>query len=162
QQQASFTVPELASLYNFPTDLDGRGQCIGLIELGGRYLASDLDIFFKGIGIKRPEVSWVSVDHARPSASGADAQVTLDIEIVGALAPAAKIIVYFAPNTDAGFIDAVATATQDDEHRPSVLLIGWGGVEQTWATRGSKEMNATLARAAARRITVCVASAGID
>jgi kumamolisin len=162
RQQASFTVPELASLYNFPTDLDGRGQCVGIVELGGRYFQSDLDIFFKGIGIKRPEVSWVSVDHARPSASGADSEVTLDIEVVGAVAPAAKIIVYFAPNTTAGFIDAIATAAQDDEHRPSVLLITWGAPEQHWATSGREEMNAALARAAARRITVCAASAGID
>jgi kumamolisin len=162
RHQASFTVPELASLYNFPTDLDGRGQCIGLVELGGRYLKSDLDIFFKGIGIKGPEVRWVSVDHARPSASGADPEVTLDIEVVGAVAPAAKIVVYFAPNTTAGFIHAIATAAQDDENRPSVLLITWGASEQYWTTSVFKMMNAALARAAARGITVCAASAGID
>ena len=34
----------------------------------------------------------------------------LDIEVAGAIAPAAKIVVYFAPNTDAGFLDAITTA----------------------------------------------------
>ena len=34
----------------------------------------------------------------------------LDIEVAGAVAPGAKIVVYFAPNTDAGFLDAITTA----------------------------------------------------
>ena len=43
-----------------------------------------------------------------------DAEVTLDIEVAGAIAPGAKIAVYFAPNTAQGFIDAVAEAGATD------------------------------------------------
>jgi kumamolisin len=38
----SFTPPELAKLYNFPTGLDGSGQCIAIVELGGGYRAADI------------------------------------------------------------------------------------------------------------------------
>jgi len=31
----------------------------------------------------------------------------LDIEVAGSVAPGAKIVVYFTPNTDSGFLDAL-------------------------------------------------------
>jgi len=34
----------------------------------------------------------------------------LDIEVIGALAPGANIVVYFAPNTDQGFYEAISQA----------------------------------------------------
>jgi len=34
----------------------------------------------------------------------------LDIEVAASVAPGAKVAVYFAPNTDQGFIDAITTA----------------------------------------------------
>jgi kumamolisin len=37
---SSFTPPQLASLYNFPTGT-GQGQCVGIIELGGGYQPAD-------------------------------------------------------------------------------------------------------------------------
>ncbi len=53
----------------------------------------------------------MSVDHAKNHATGdadgPDGEVMLDIEVAGAIAPDAKIVVYFAPNTDAGFLDAI-------------------------------------------------------
>ena len=53
----------------------------------------------------------------------------LDIEVAGAIAPGAKIVVYFAPNTDAGFLDAIAAAIHDTTNKPSVISISWGGPE---------------------------------
>ncbi len=38
--------------------------------------------------------------------NSADGEVALDIEVVGSIAPGARIAVYFAPNTDRGFLDA--------------------------------------------------------
>jgi kumamolisin len=55
--------------------------------------------------------------------------IALDFVIVGLYspAPAAKIVVYFTPDTDAGFLDAVTTAIHDTTNRPSILSISWGG-----------------------------------
>ncbi len=49
----SFTPVELATLYNFPDDLDGSGQCIAIIELGGGYRKADIKAYFQKLGSAR-------------------------------------------------------------------------------------------------------------
>lgn len=92
------------------------------------------------------------------SANGADGEVMLDIEIVGSIAPAATIAVYFAPNTDAGFIDAVTSAIHDATNKPSVISISWGSAESTWTAQAMTAMDDAFQAAASMGITVCVAS----
>ena len=107
----------MAAAYDFPASATGAGQRIGIIELGGGYQASDLNSFFSNLGVAKPQVAAVSVDGGTNSptgdASGPDGEVELDIEVAGSVAPGAQIAVYFAPNTDQGFIDAVSTAVHD-------------------------------------------------
>jgi Predicted protease len=70
--------------------LDGTGQTIAIIELGGGFRSSDLKVFFKEIGVPAPTVSAVSVDHAgnKPTTPNSDdGEVMLDIEVAGAVAP---------------------------------------------------------------------------
>ena len=56
--------------------------------------------------------------------------MVLDIEVAGAVAPGANIVVYFAPNlTDQNFLDALTTAIHDTKNKPSVISISWGGPE---------------------------------
>jgi kumamolisin len=161
QQPASFTPLDLASLYNFPAG-DGAGQCIGFIELGGGYNTSDLTSYFSGLGLGSPTVVAVSTDKAKNSptgdANGPDGEVTLDIEVAGAIAPAAKLAVYFSPNSDAGFIDAVNQAIHDTTHKPSVVSISWGGPESSWTSQSIQSFNDVLQSAAALGVTICVAS----
>ncbi|MGH8296898.1 MAG: S53 family peptidase, partial [Steroidobacteraceae bacterium] len=125
----SFTPVQLATLYGFPQG-DGQGECIAIIELGGGYRPQDLESYFSGLGLPVPAIAAVSVDHGanQPTgdANGSDGEVMLDIEVAGAIAPAAAIAVYFAPNTDAGFLDAVTAAIHDDVRKPSVISISWG------------------------------------
>jgi kumamolisin len=158
----SFSPTVLASLYGFPVG-NGQGECVAIIELGGGYQVSDLQAYFSGLGLSQwPTISAVSVDQgmnlATGDASGPDAEVMLDIEVVGAIVPAAKIAVYFAPNTDAGFLDAITTAMHDTTHRPSVISISWGGPESAWTTQAMTAFDNALQSAAAMGITVCVAS----
>jgi kumamolisin len=82
----------------------------------------------------------------------------LDIEVAGAIAPAAVIAVYFAPNTDAGFLDAVTTAIHDEVRKPSVVSISWGGPESTWTQQSMSAMDQAFQAAAAMGVTVCIAS----
>jgi len=122
----SFTPPQVAQLYSFPPGLDGAGQSVAIIELGGGFRANDLKTYFTGLGVPVPSVLSISVDGARNSpttANGPDAEVMLDIEVIGSVAPKAQIFVYFAPNTDAGFVDAVSAAVHDSQHKPSVISI---------------------------------------
>jgi kumamolisin len=158
---ASFTPVRLASLYGFPSG-DGKGETIALIELGGGYRPQDIRTYFAGLGLSAPAVTAVSVDHGanQPSGdpNGADGEVMLDIEVAGAIAPAAAIAVYFAPNTDAGFLDAVTAAIHDDVRKPSVVSISWGGPESTWTAQAMSAMDQAFQAAATMGITVCVAA----
>ncbi len=89
------------------------GRLVAIIELGGGFTASDLAQYFNGLGITRPpSVTAVSVAGGANQPGGdADGEVMLDIEVIGALAPGAKIVVYFAPNTDQGY--AMQTTLED-------------------------------------------------
>lgn len=157
----SYTPVQVAALYGFPSGT-GKGQCVGIIELGGGYQPSDLSNYFSGLNIGAPAVIAVSVDHGQNSptgdANGPDGEVMLDIEVVGAIAPAANIAVYFAPNTDAGFLDAVTSAIHDTTNKPSVISISWGSAESTWTGQAMTAMDDAFQAAAAMGITVCVAS----
>lgn len=158
---ASFSPPQIASLYGFPAG-SGKGQCVGLIELGGGFRPADLTAYFSGLNLPSPRVTAVSVDHGANSptgdANGPDGEVMLDVEVVGAIAPAASIVVYFAPNTDAGFLDAITTAIHDTKHHPSILSISWGGPESTWTAQAMSAMDDAFQAAATLGITICVAS----
>jgi kumamolisin len=157
----SYTPLQVAALYGFPSGA-GAGECVALIELGGGFVPSDLDSYFGALGVGSPTVIAVSVDHANNSptgsANGPDGEVMLDVEVVGGIAPQAKIAVYFAPNTDAGFLDAITTAIHDTNNRPSVISISWGGAESSWTSQAMSAMDSALQAAATMGITVCVAS----
>ena len=157
----SFTPTQVASLYGFPPS-SGLGQCVAIVELGGGFRPADLDAYFQGLGVGSPAVTAVSVDHAQNSptgdANGPDGEVMLDVEVVGAIVPQAKIAVYFAPNTDAGFLDAITTAVHDTANRPSVISISWGGPESSWTTQAMTAMDDAFQAAATMGVTVCVAS----
>jgi len=157
------TPPQVAKLYNFPSGLDGSGQCIGIIELGGGFRAKDLTAYFKSLGIKKPKVTAVSVSGAHNEPDGptkdANGEVMLDIEVAGAVAPGAKIAVYFAPNTDEGFLNALNTAIHDSARNPSVISISWGSAEASWTEQAKRDFDSACADAATMGITV-TASAG--
>jgi len=87
----------------------------------------------------------VPVDGGKNSpsnANGADGEVVLDIEVSAAVAPGTKVAVYFAPNTDQGFINAVTTAVRDTTNKPSVISMSWGGPEFSWTQRSLLALDA--------------------
>jgi kumamolisin len=158
---SSFTPLQLASLYDFP-DGNGKGECIALVELGGGYRTADLSAYFSGLKITPPKVSAVSIDHGKnhPTGdpNGPDGEVMLDIEVAGAIAPQANIAVYFAPNTDAGFLDAITTAIHDTQNKPTVISISWGGPESSWTQQAMTAFDQAFQAAAAMGVTICCAS----
>jgi kumamolisin len=159
--RTSFSPAQIGHLYDFPTGVNGHGQSVAIIELGGGFKKADLTTYFKALGITPPRVVAVSVDHGKNAPSGpngADGEVMLDIEVVGAVAPGATIVVYFAPNTDQGFIDAITTAVHDTTHRPSVISISWGSPEVQWTHASVQTMDQAFQAAAAMGVTVYAAS----
>jgi kumamolisin len=157
----SFTPVQVGQLYGFPAGATATGQTIGLIELGGGFKPADITAYFKTLGLAAPTVTAVSVDkgkNAPTTANSADGEVMLDIEVSAAVAPGAKVAVYFAPNTDQGFTDAVSMAVHDKVNKPSVISISWGGPESTWTAQAMAALDAACQAAAALGVTITVAS----
>jgi kumamolisin len=157
----SYTPPQLGEIYRFPPNTDGTGQTVAIIELGGGFAEAELETYFAGLGIKTPTVTAVGIDGAAnqpgQDPQGADGEVLLDIEVAGALAPGADIVVYFAPNSDAGFVDAVAAALHADP-APAAISISWGQNEDAWTAQARDALDSVFADAAILGPTVTAAA----
>ena len=172
-KNSSFSVPKLAKLYGFPTSaLTGKGQCIAIIELndfdsamhkptGTGYTSTDMAAYFKSIKTKVPNIIPVGVlggANVPGPDPDSDGEVALDIEVAGAVAPEATIVVYFAPNTDRGFANAIHAAVFDTTHKPSIISISWGGPEDFSKQQYLDAMSAVLQDAADNNVTVFAAA----
>ncbi len=160
-QPVYFTPPQVAKLYDFPMN-NGADQTIAMVELGGGYNNSDLHSYWSALGIKNVSVTCISVGGAQNSPTGdpnsADGEVALDIEVAGGIATGARIAVYFAPNTDQGFLDAINAAIHDSVRKPSVISISWGAPEDDWTPQAMNAFNAAFHDAALLGISVCIAA----
>jgi kumamolisin len=157
---------DLRSAYRYPADLDGSGQTIGVLEFSNGYNPADLTAFWTTHGITPPSVVFVSVD-GTPNDGGTasvDMECTLDVEWAGAMAPGALIVVYEAGagGNDVAFAVSMQKALEavvaDEVHRPSVVSISYGDAETHFPASALKAWDLAMERAAARGITVCVAS----
>jgi len=160
-ESAGYTPRQVGAAYQFPEGYDGSGRTVALIELGGGYDDAGLAQYFQSIGVAAPKVTAVPVDGGANaptgSADGPDGEVQLDIEVAGALAPGAAYTVYFAPNTDQGFVDAIADAAHATP-TPTAISISWGGPEDSWTAQSRQALDAACADAVALGVTVLAAS----
>lgn len=153
----TFYPTKLAELYNYPPNLDGTDVKIGVIELGGGYNISDINTYFTLLGITTPpKITPVSVDGATNSPGEyADYEVVLDIEIIAANVPGADIFVYFAPNSDQGFYNAINTAINQN---CSIVSISWGSPETYWSTLALSSYNNLFQYASTKNVTILAAA----
>jgi kumamolisin len=163
---ASPTPVDLALAYKFPRApgsnlVQGKGACVAIIELGGGWTTQNLTSTFGRIGQPNPTMVDVSVDGA-VNDGGADVnssgEVMLDIYCVGAVVPAAKIAMYFAPNSFQGFIDTIITPTNDTVNNPSVISVSWGTTDSNWGSTNITAFETALAAAVVKGITVFIAA----
>ena len=163
-----FTPLQLAALYNFPKNLDGTGQTIAILELGGGFHSQELTTYFQNLGIATPpSVTAATYPNGGTNSPGTnaldpnnpDVEVMLDIEVSGAVAPGAKIVVYFAPDaTDQSFLGVMNAIISDTVNRPNIVSISWGGSEDSATTQFQNEFDQLLQSAASLGMTVCVAA----
>ena len=134
-QEGNLTPASFASRYDL-TALQrsgalGQGQTIGIVTLASLRPA-DATHFWTSVLKIKTKANRITLDNidggAGPVSNNAGSgETSLDVEQSGALAPDADIIVYQAPNTDAGFIDAFATAASQD--KASAVSSSWGESE---------------------------------
>lgn len=125
---------DVAARYRFP-DADGSGQTIGVMQLRGVFKPSDFDQCMRAQGLAPAHPVVKRVDDAAVAhevATTKDLEAALDVQVIGSLAPGARIVVYEAPDDERGFLDAVREALFDAEYAPSVLSISYGWPEQLW------------------------------
>ncbi|NMP23285.1 S53 family peptidase [Sulfobacillus harzensis] len=105
----------------------GQGQTLGIVTLAS-IDPSDPYGYWSAYHIpaKPNRITLVNVDGgAGPvSNSAGSGETTLDVEQSGSLAPDANIIVYQAPNTDYGFVDAFINAIS--ANKVGSLSASWG------------------------------------
>jgi len=95
---AGVTPAQIRRIYSFPDDLTGKGETIGLLMLGGAIDIGDLQLFWRAHGIPAPEVEMVELG---PTRGGRlvdplhRLEATMTVAWAGAMAPGAKIVVYF-------------------------------------------------------------------
>lgn len=95
----------------------GKGQTLGIVTLATAPVA-DVYSFWKqlNIPVAKNKISVRNIDGGagKPSYDAGSDETALDMEQSGAIAPAAKVVVYQAPNTDVGFSDAFFTAVSSN------------------------------------------------
>lgn len=129
----SFTTGDVANLYGvnplYAKGITGKGKTIGIATLADFY-PSDAHIYWSAIGLKvdPARITQVHVDGGGMlSGAAGSGETTLDVQQSGGLAPDAKIVVYDAPNTEAGFIDVFYKAVADNV--VDTLSVSWGSPE---------------------------------
>lgn len=125
---------DVCARYGFP-DGDGSGQTIAVVQFRGEFKSDDFERCMRAQGsaaalplLKR--VDDAALEHEIQTVK--DLEAALDSQIVGALAPGARIVIYQAPDDERGFLDAIRTALFDEEYTPSILSISYGWPEHLW------------------------------
>src|SRR5258708_34921534 len=125
------TVEAFANLYHFQPlhrqGFIGQGRTLGIISLAS-FTLSDAFAYWKAVGLNvdphRLEVINVDGGPGAPGDLTGSFETTLDVEQSGGIAPGARIIVYQAPNTGQGFVDAFAVPV--DSNSADSLSTSWG------------------------------------
>jgi kumamolisin len=140
----------------------GKGQCVAIIACTGGYDDDDLSHYFAQLDLPHPKVSSVSVNGGFNDPLGSRYQdrieVTGDIQVLGAVAPQANLVVYFSPNDERGWVDVLTMAIHDSVRQPSVISISRGIAEACWSGPALEALNQVLMEATALGVTICCAA----
>ncbi len=129
----SYTTGDVANFYGvnplYARGITGKGMTVGIATLAD-FLPADAYNYWSQIGlnVNPNRIRQIRVDGgAELAADAGSGETSLDVEQSGGLAPDAKVIVYDAPNTEAGFIDVFYKAVADNA--VDTLSVSWGSPE---------------------------------
>jgi trimeric autotransporter adhesin len=161
---------DAATIYNVPNSLlnpnysgtsyDGTGVTVGVV--------GDSNVDLTSVGLYREDflgettanvnLPTVIIDGADPGINGDEDETFLDLEVLGGIAPKAKINYYASDDSDlsSGLFDAIERAV--DDNTVSVLSISFGECEAGLGSSTSQFLAEKYQQAAAQGITVTVSS----
>ncbi len=150
-----YTQYDLNSVYS--ANVTGAGVTIGIID------ESNIDVSlassYRSVFGLSANTLQVVLDGGDPGTNTSDVESYLDVELAGAVAPAAVVDLYLSagsPSQDPLELAALR-AVEDDQ--ADVLSVSWGSGEQEQGTGGNQFWNAIWEQAAAQGQTVLVAAA---
>jgi kumamolisin len=155
----SYTPSKIRSGYNLTSLISagykGVGKTVALVEFDG-YVQSYVTTYDNkySLGVSS-NPSTVTVDGGSGSIGSGEIEVELDIEVVQAIAPAAAIKVYEAPNSDAGEQDMYSAMVSADV---PVISCSWGASELDRTASNLTADNTILKQAAAQGQSIYAAS----
>ena len=119
------TPQNIKTAYNLAsTTQTGSGQVLGVFELAG-YHASDIAAYEQAFILPAVPLQNVLVDGFSGAAGSGAEEVTLDIELMVAMAPGAgKVMVYEGPTSNTGVIDTYNQIAVDDQAKQ--ICTCWG------------------------------------
>ncbi|MGW5355349.1 S53 family peptidase [Streptomyces sp. NPDC004031] len=149
-----YTPAQIKGGYNVSGTYTGSGQQIALLEFDG-FQQSNITTYDShyGLGSAAPTVQKVSGGSG--PLGGGQIEVELDIEVLNAIAPAAKITVFEGPNSDAGEVDTYQAIV--DSGIP-VTSISWGLAETERTSSNISAVDAVFAQGAAEGLSFFAAS----
>ena len=156
-----FMPNEVADAYNFPKESLGKGQAVGIIQLGGGFDPIDNARYYAEHGLPEPKVRVIETAGGKNTpGQPADGEVMLDSQVIGAVAPEATQHLIFAPNSEKGFADAILRATfpEAGEIQNSAISISWGMNEQGWSKQAVDGMSSAFKKALLKGISIFAAS----
>jgi len=127
----SLTVVDFAEHYDvkplYHNGINGRGQTLAIVTLAS-FTPSDAFTYWASLGlnVRANRLKEVLIDGGSgpPSDNSGSLETTLDVEQSGGIAPDANVIVFEAPNTNQGFIDAFASVI--DANQADSISTSWG------------------------------------
>jgi kumamolisin len=133
-QPGLLTVTDFAARYNvdplYNQGITGKGGALGIVTFAN-FTPGDVFAYWGALNLNvdPKRLTVVNIDGGPGPASDASSssETTLDVEQSGGIAPGANIIVYQAPNTDQGFLDAFAAAIQNN--KVDSISTSWGNWE---------------------------------
>jgi hypothetical protein len=161
---------DAATIYDVPnsalntahqgTSYDGTGVTVGVVGESNVDMTpvTNYRVAFLGETSSTANLPTVIIDGTDPGINGAEVETFLDLEVLGGIAPKAKIIYYTSNDTDisSGLFDAMERAINDNQ--VSILSISYGECEATVGTATNQFINELFEQAAAQGITVTVSS----
>lgn len=176
-----FLPTDFANLYNFPKGFDGSGQTVAILAFngaigetgfsaGGGFDEEILRGFFESeLKLTLPSISTVVVQGPGNSPnlndpSDASGEIMLDLTMVGAIVPGARIVVYFSEFTEQGWVNVMNRVVQD--HGPTIISCSYGNPETSrsadpqsiWSNGAIIQVNQAFQMAALKGMTILCAS----
>ncbi|RKT19656.1 kumamolisin [Streptomyces sp. 1114.5] len=179
----TFFPTDLEAPYAYPAGTDGAGQCIAVLAFngetppgvpsGGYSIDALRNYFVNVLNLPMPDISNVVIpgvgstgndpgQDSDPDSPDSSGEIMLDLAVVGALAPKAKIVVYFSKFTEQGWVKVITRIVNDTVNRPSVISGSYGNSEPVlgsrWTAAAVARADAAFANAAEKNISICCAS----